>query len=231
VKPLWEKAGVRFFTTENFRQSWILYVERLPDAAWVTLYVTLIAVAVGMMLGLVLVFARLSPSRWLARTAEGTTSVLRTIPAPPFLYLLYFGWIINIGPVEPSVVGAIAIGILLTPFMSEIYRSGIQSVRGGYIEAGSALGMSDVLVRRRIILPIALRLMLPAIGAQVVVTLLNSSFVAVIGGKDLTGMSRNIIYSYFTSELWFIVAATYFVVSYPMSRALSWLERRLAFQQ
>jgi polar amino acid transport system permease protein len=73
--------------------------------------------------------------------------------------------------------------------------------------------------------------MLPAIGAQIVVTLLNSSFVAVIGGKDLTGMSRNIIYSYFTSELWFIVAATYFVVSYPMSRALSWLERRLAFQQ
>jgi polar amino acid transport system permease protein len=222
---------VQFFTTENFRQSWELYVQRLPDAAWVTIYVTVIAVAVGMVLGLLLVFARLSKSRWLARAAEAITSVLRTIPAPPFLYLLYFGSIINIGPVEPSVVGAIAIGILLTPFMSEIYRSGIQSVRHGFIEAGSALGMSDALVRRRIILPIALRLMLPAIGAQIVVTLLNSSFVAVIGGKDLTGMSRNIIYSYFTSELWFIVAATYFVVSYPMSRALSWLERRLAFQQ
>jgi polar amino acid transport system permease protein len=222
---------VQFFTTENFRQAWGLYWQRLPDAAWVTIYVTVIAVAVGMVLGLILVFARLSPSRWSARTAEMVTSVLRTIPAPPFLYLLYFGSIINIGPVEPSVVGAVAIGILLTPFMSEIYRSGIQSVRRGYLEAGSALGMSDGLVRRRIILPIALRLMLPAIGAQVVVTLLNSSFVAVIGGKDLTGMSRNIIYSYFTSELWFIVAATYFVVSYPMSRALTWLERRLAFQQ
>jgi ABC-type amino acid transport system permease subunit len=165
------------------------------------------------------------------RSAEGITSVLRTIPAPPFLYLLYFAAIINIGPIEPSVVGAFAIGILLTPFMSEIYRSGIQSVRKGHIEAGRALGMSNIVVCRRIIMPIALRLLMPAIGAQIVVTLLNSSFVAVIGGKDLTGMSRNIIYSYFTSELWFVVALTYFIVSYPMSRALTWLERRLAFNQ
>jgi len=222
---------VSFFTTDNFKQAWSLYLDRLPDAAWVTIYVTAIAVAVGMVLGVFLVFARLSSSRRLARTAEAVTSVLRTIPAPPFLYLLYFGSIMNIGPIEPAVVGAIAIGILLTPFMSEIYRSGIQSVRRDYIEAGQALGMSNALVRRRIIMPIALRLLLPAIGAQIVVTLLNSSFVAVIGGKDLTGMSRNIIYSYFTSELWFIVALTYFIVSYPMSRVLTWLERRLALQQ
>lgn len=220
-----------FFTTDNFRQAWGLYFQRLPDAAWVTIYVTAIAVAVGMVLGLFLVFARMSSARWLARSAEGVTAVLRTIPAPPFLYLLYFGIIVNFGPVEPSVIGAIAIGILLTPFMSEIYRSGIQSVRRGYIEAGQAMGMSDGLVRRRIILPIAVRLLLPAIGAQIVVTLLNSSFVAIIGGKDLTGMSRNIIYSYFTSELWFVVALTYFVVSYPMSRGVNWLERRLAIQQ
>lgn len=222
---------MQFFTSDNFKQAWQLYWQRLPDAAWVTVYVTAIAVAVGMILGLFLVFARMSPSRLLARPAEAITSILRTIPAPPFLYLLYFGTIINFRPVEPSIIGAIAIGILLTPFMSEIYRSGIQSVRKGYIEAGQALGMSGALVRRRIILPIALRLLLPAIGAQIVVTLLNSSFVAVIGGKDLTGMSRNIIYSYFTSELWFVVALTYFVVSYPMSRAIAWLERRLAFNQ
>lgn len=222
---------MHFFTTDNFREAWGYYWQRLPEAAWVTVYITIIAVAVGMILGLFLVFARTSSIRPLARTAEGITLVLRTIPAPPFLYLLYFGTIINIAPVEPSVIGAIAIGILLTPFMSEIYRSGIQSVRNGHIEAGQALGMSNVLVRRRIIMPIALRLMLPAIGAQIVVTLLNSSFVAIIGGKDITGMSRNLIYSYFTSELWFVVALTYFVVSYPISRAITWLEHRLAFNQ
>jgi polar amino acid transport system permease protein len=165
------------------------------------------------------------------RIAEGITAVLRTIPAPPFLLLVYFGWIASIGPVEPAVIGAIAIGVLLTPYMSEIYRSGIQSVRSGQVEAGFALGMSQGMVRRRIILPIAMRLLLPAIGTQIVVTLLNSSFVAIMGGKDLTGMSRNLIYSYFTSELWFVVAATYFIVAYPMSRAFAWLERRLSFQQ
>ena len=219
------------FNTENFRRALALYLQRLPDAAVVTLYVTAGAVAIGMLLGLLLVLARLSPAAWLARAAQGATSVLRTIPVPPFLYLSYFGVISAVGPVEPAVCGMVALGILLTPYMSEIYRSGIQSVRRGYIEAGLALGMSDARVRRRIILPIALRLLLPAIGAQIVVTLLNSSFVSVMGGKDITGMSRNIIYSWFSSDLYLVVAITYFVIAYPMSRALGWLERRLAMQQ
>jgi ABC-type amino acid transport system permease subunit len=63
------------------------------------------------------------------------------------------------------------------------------------------------------------------------VTLLNSAFVAIMGGKDITGMSRNIIYTWFTDELYLVVALTYFAISYPMSRMLSWLERRLAIQQ
>lgn len=186
--------------------------------------------AIGMSLGLVLVLGRLSPAGWLSRTAQIITSVLRTIPVPPFLYLIYFSIISVMGPVEPSISGMISLGILLTPYMAEIYRSGIQSVRQGHIEAGRALGMTDNQVRQRIILPIALRLLLPAIGAQVVVTLLNSAFVSVMGGKDITGMSRNIIYAWFTSELYFVVAITYFIISYPMSRALAWLERRLAVQ-
>jgi ABC-type amino acid transport system permease subunit len=52
-----------------------------------------------------------------------------------------------------------------------------------------------------------------------------------MGGKDITGMSRNIIYALFANELYFVVALTYLVISYPMSRGLAWLERRLAFQQ
>jgi len=173
----------------------------------------------------------LSPERRLARFAESTTSVLRTLQVPPFLYLEHFGTISAIGPVEPSVCGMAALGLLLTPYMSEIYRSGIQSVRKGQIDAGLAMGMSESLVRQRIVLPIAVRLMLPAIGAQIIVTLLNSSFVAVMGGKDITGMSRNIIFAWFTSELYFVVALTYFVLSYPLSRALAWAERHFAFQQ
>jgi His/Glu/Gln/Arg/opine family amino acid ABC transporter permease subunit len=222
---------VGFFNSENFRQALALYLQRLPDAALVTLYVTAGAVAIGMALGLLLVLARLASAAWLARSAQATTLVLRAIPAPPFLYLVYFGVISTLGPMEPAICGMVALGVLLTPYMSEIYRSGIQSVRRGYIEAGLAMGMSDTRIRQRIILPIAIRLLLPAIGAQVVVTLLNSSFVSVMGGKDITGMSRNIIYSWFSSELYFIVAVTYFIISYPMSRAVSWLERRLSFQQ
>lgn len=219
------------FTSENFRQAFALYLERLPAAAYVTLYVTAGAVAIGMALGLLLVLARLSRSGVLSRTAQGITSVLRTIPVPPFLYLVYFGIISVAGPVEPSICGMMALGVLLTPYMSEIYRAGIHGVRPGQIEAGYALGMSTFLVYRRVILPISVRLLLPAIGAQVIVALLNSSFVAVMGGKDITGMSRNLIYTWFSNELYIVVAATYFAIAYPLSRLMAWLERRLAFQQ
>jgi len=79
-----------FFSNENFRRALELFLQRLPDAALVTLYVTLGAIAIGMSVGLLLALARLSPERRLARLAESTTSVLRTIPVPPFLYLKRF---------------------------------------------------------------------------------------------------------------------------------------------
>lgn len=216
-----------FFTTENFKQAFALYIERLAPALFVTSYVTIGAVLIGLSLGLVLALARLSSSVTLSRTTQIIISVLRTIPVPPFLYLVYFSIISTFFPIEPALAGTLALGILLTPYMAEVYRAGIQNVKQGQIEAARALGMPETLVRRRVILPLAIRLMLPAIGAQVVVTLLNSAFVAVMGGKDITGMSRNIIYAWFTSELYFVVALTYFIISYPLSRGLAWLERRL----
>ncbi len=216
-----------FLTTENFRTALTLYLERLPAAFMVTLTVTLGAVLIGMVLGLMLALARLAPVPLVARAAQIAIAVLRTIPVPPFFLLVYFSIVSTIYTIEPAYAGMLALGILLTPFMAEIFRSGIQHVRSGQIEAGLALGMSEWLVRRRIVLPIALRLMLPAIGATIIVTLLNSAFVAVIGAKDITGMSRNIINAYFTSELYFVVALTYFMMAYPMSRILALLERRL----
>jgi ABC-type amino acid transport system permease subunit len=69
--------------------------------------------------------------------------------------------------------------------------------------------------------------MLPAIGQLTVGTLLSSAFVALIGAKDMTGMARNIIFAYFSSELYLVLAVTYFIIAFPMSRALTAVERRM----
>jgi His/Glu/Gln/Arg/opine family amino acid ABC transporter permease subunit len=224
--PKW-RGTVAFFNNPNFVPAITLYFQRLPAAFLVTLTVTGGAVGIGMALGLLLALAYLSPSRWLSGPAQAIIYVFRATPVPPFLYLIYFGTLTLFYPIEPEYAGMIGLGILLAPPMAELFRSGIQSVRTGLIEAGRALGMSRTLSYRRIILPIATRTMLPAIGQLTVGALLSSAFVAIIGAKDMTGMSRNVIFTYFSSELYLVLAATYFVIAFPISRALTALERRM----
>ena len=79
-----------------------------------------------------------------------------------------------------------------------------------------------------VVVPVATRVMLPAIGQLIVGMLLNSAYVSQIGARDITGVARNIINSMFTTEIWLVVALTYFLIAFPVSRFLSWLERRLA---
>jgi His/Glu/Gln/Arg/opine family amino acid ABC transporter permease subunit len=216
-----------FLGNPNFIPAITFYLQRLPAAFLVTLLVTAGAVAIGMVFGLLLSLAYLSSSRWLSGPAQAVIYVFRATPVPPFLYLVYFGTLTLLFPIEPRYAGMIGLGILLAPPMAELFRSGIQSVRTGLVEAGRALGMSHMLNLRRNILPIAARTMLPAIGQMTVGTLLTSAFVAILGAKDMTGMSRNIINAYFTTELYLILAATYFIIAFPMSRALTALERRM----
>lgn len=215
------------FGSDVFRQVLQLYLMRLPGALVISLQVTSGAAAIGMVLGLVLALGYLASTPLISPLARALVYFVRAIPVPPFLYLVYFGILALVFPIEPAYAGMIALGILLAPYMAELYRAGIQSVGAGLIEAGLSLGMSGALVQRRIVLPIALRVMLPAIGQLIVGTLINSSTVALLGGRDITGMSRNIIYAYWTTELYMVVAVTYFVICYPISRVLTWLERRM----
>lgn len=215
------------FISANFHVAFVTYIEELPGAFLVTMYVTFGAVVIGIILGLILTVGYLSHSVWLAYPARAATYLFRAFPVPPFFLLVYFGILTLIFPIDPGQAGMVALGILLAPYMAELFRAGMQSVSRGKIEAGLALGMSEGLVLRRIVLPLALRTMLPAIGQLVVGTIINSAFVAILGATDITGMARKIIYRYFATELYAVVMVTYFVISYPVSRWLIWLERRL----
>jgi His/Glu/Gln/Arg/opine family amino acid ABC transporter permease subunit len=210
----------------NFIPALTLYIHRLPAALLVTINITLAASAIGIFLGLLLALAALSHIKALSRISLLVITIFRSIPIPPFLYLAYFFILIYVYPIVPAQAGTLALGILLAPYMAELFRSGLQSVDKGQVEVGQALGMSASTVQRRIVIPQAIQIMLPAIGQLVVGTLLNSAFVAVLGGKDVTGMSRLIIDSTFTTELYIVVALTYFMIAYPLSRGLSYLERR-----
>lgn len=202
------------------------FLARLPAALGVTLRITAGATAIALSLGMIIGLARVSAVRWISAVAAGLVYVGRCIPLPPLQLLVYF-LILSMMPIDATVAGMLAIGLLFAPYMAELFRSGIGVVPIGHIEAARALGCSETVVRTRVILPLATRIMLPAIGQLVVGMLLNSAYVSQIGARDITGVARNIINSMFITELWLVVAATYFVIAFPVSRLLSWLEKRL----
>lgn len=202
-----------------------VFLDKLPGGLLVTLEVTLGSMLIGMTLGLLLALARLAPSPLISRAAGWLIVMGRSLPIPPVLLLVYFG-MLGVAPIRPEEAGLLSLGLLLAPYIAELFRSGIQTVSGGLVEAAQALGMSAWTIRRRVILPVALRVMLPALGQIAVANMLNTAFISQIGARDITGIGRNIISTYFATWLWFIVAATYFILAWPLSRVLAWYERR-----
>jgi polar amino acid transport system permease protein len=217
----------RLFSGPNFAQALHLFLTRLPGALLTTCIVTAGAVVVAVGTGVILALLRASRSRSIAMPAAALIYIGRCIPLPPLQFLIYFS-LLSAFRLDSIYAGMLAVGLYYVAPMGELFRSGIGSVPPGQIEAAFALGMDGGRVRRRIVIPIALRIMLPAIGQLVVGILISSSFVSQIGAKDLTGMARNIINDLFTPELWLVVAFVYFAIAFPLSRVLSWLERRMA---
>ena len=219
-----------YIGTPNFPISLVKYFSSLPKALLVTLEVTIGATIIALLIGLLLALMRVSKSKYLYYPAGILIYIGRCVPLPPLQLLVYLS-ITTYILMEPKIAGIIAIGLFTIPYMAELFRSGIQDVSIGMKEAGTSLGMSKWVLAKRIIVPVAVRTMLPAIGQLMVGTMINSAFVSQIGAKDITGMARNIINAFFSTELWIVVAVTYFLIAFPLSRALNWLERRIAIVQ
>lgn len=213
---------MEYFESEPFR----FYLERLPAGLQGTLLVAGGAIVLGVAIGLllaVLSLVRLGPT---ARVAQAVVAIGRSIPVFPLLLVIYFGFLAFGIKASPLFVGALAIGLHIGPYLAESFRAGIQAVPPRLIEAGYGLGMSPGLVRRRIVLPIAARVLIPTIGQYTVSAVLSTAAVSTIGGAEITNMTRNIIDIYFSIELWIVVAITYFLIAFPLSRFFGFLERR-----
>ena len=153
--------------------------------------------------------------------------IVRNTPMLVQLYLVYFV-LAPILDMDRFAAAVLALAIFEGAFAAEIFRSGIEAIPRGQWEAGRALGLSPYAVYRCVILPQAVRLMLPPLTGLAVSLIKHSALVSVIAVADLTTEGRNLIADTFmTFELWFIVAALYLVLTVSLSLLVSWLERRL----
>lgn len=173
----------------SYRTNWNAVVEQLPQllkGLVFTIQISVTAYACALVVGLVVALCRLSPWTPLRLLAFGYTQFFRAISIYIYIIWIYFGLSaatgINLSPFAASVV---AITLLHSAYMSEIYRAALQSVQEGQREAASSLGMSRVTTFFDVVLPQALAVAVPPLIVQSTMILKDSSVVALIGASDL----------------------------------------------
>ena len=162
----------------------------LIQAAGVTVYVSLISIFFACVLALMGALARLSRSGPAFGMATFYISFFRGTPLLLQVYLIYLG-LPQIGVTLPAVPsGVIALSLCYGAYMAEIFRAGIEGVPHGQREAARALGLKEGLILRKIVLPQAMRLIVPPVGNQFIAMLKDSSLVSVMGVWELTFVAR-----------------------------------------
>ena len=208
----------------------------LLDGASFTLELTLVAVAGGLLLGTLIAVARLSHKWWLKTLASAYVNAIRSVP----LVLLVF-WVFFLMPellrylvgasrpitVEASVSAMVTFVVFEAAYFAEIIRAGIGSIKSGQLAAAAALGLNYAQTMRFVILPQAVKHMLPVLLTQVIVVFQDTSLVYVISANDFLGACSKIAQRDSQLILMYLLAAVvYLTVSLALSRSVRRFEKR-----
>ena len=196
--------------------------------ALVTIEITAVSVALGVLIGLFVGIAELSRYRWLRYPAKVYVDFIRGTPLLVQIFIIYFALPIILGMrIEPFVAAVAACSINSGAYVAEIFRAGIQSIDKGQMEAGRSLGMSWTQTMRYIVIPQAFRRIIPQLGNEFIAMLKDSSLVSVIGFEELTRKGQLVIASTYGSlEIWSAVAIISLVMTLSITRFVAYLEKR-----
>ncbi|WP_369214597.1 ectoine/hydroxyectoine ABC transporter permease subunit EhuD [Streptomyces flavofungini] len=197
------------------------------DGVELTLKALFFGTLIAFSLGLVWAIAQRSEKRWIRWPVTAVTEFIRNTPLLVQLFFLFYvvpEW----GPsMSPLTTGIVGLGLHYSTYTSEVYRAGIDGVPAGQWEAATALSLSKRRTWTSVILPQAVRRVIPALGNYVIVMLKESPQMAAIGALDMLGQAQNYSQTTFTFEAISIVGVAFIVIAYPASLLLRALERRL----
>jgi glutamine transport system permease protein len=201
----------------------------LLGGVWATLAVSLTAILLSVLLGVALAIAGLSSRKWLQGLNRTFIELVRAVPVLVLLLWVYYGIPVIVGlQLDVFTAGLISLALSDSAFEAEIFRAGIQSVPPGQREAAGSLGLSWLLTLRLIILPQAVRRILPALGNQFIYMLKMSSLLSVIGFQELTRRANELtVTEYRPLEIYTALVGEYLILILIVSRLVRWLERRL----
>ena len=213
-----------------------VYGELLLRAMGQTLLLALCGLFFACIIGLIVGMMSVIKNRVCRVIAAVFVDVIRGVPMIVLAYFVFFGvpylfnTIMGIGGVTLTALqaGTICLALNCGAYMAEIIRAGIESVDRGQMEAARSLGMPYWRSMQRVVLPQAIRTMIPSIINQFIITLKDTSILSVIGFPELVNTAKNVVANTFMSfQTWAIVAVMYLIVITALSRVAKMLERRM----
>ena len=247
TKLLWHRsiftiaAIFLIFSLGGCSQNWGWYVVNpatpagqknlkfLVDGLYYTLALSLTAICISIIVGLLIALPGLSTRRAPRSINRIYVELIRSIPLLVLILWVYYG-LPQVAGISISVfwAGALALSISDSAFQAEIFRAGIQSINRGQYEAAASISLNYRDTMRYVILPQAIKRILPALGNQLVYMLKMSSLVSVIGMQELTRRANELVVTeYRPLEIYTILVLEYLVVILLVSAGVRWLEKRL----
>ncbi|MBU7598759.1 ectoine/hydroxyectoine ABC transporter permease subunit EhuD [Streptomyces sp. P38-E01] len=197
------------------------------DGVIVTVQALVFGSLIAFALGLVWAIAQRSERKLVRWPVTVLTEFIRNTPLLVQLFFLFYvvpEW----GPsMSPLMTGIIGLGLHYSTYTAEVYRAGIDGVPEGQWEAATALSLPKVRTWTAVILPQAIRRVIPALGNYVVAMLKDSPMIAVIGAYEMLGEASAFSNATFTIEAYTVVGIAFILIAYPASLLLRVLERRL----
>jgi polar amino acid transport system permease protein len=214
----------------NFAVIW----QNMPELWWglaLDLYLAFISLGIGCIIGLVAAFASVSKSGALRRIALGYVTLVRNLPILVIVLLVYFALpdVSRLFRLDKITSFVISLSLYAGAYLTEVFRGGLLAVPKGVVEAGMAIGLRPLQIKRHLIFPIMLRNALPSLGNNFISLFKDTSIASVIAVPELTYYATKINTETFrVVEAWSTAAVLYIATCYLIALVLRLVERRYA---
>ena len=218
-----------WYVVNPYSKSGWINLKFLMSGYYFTLLLSFTSIFISIAVGLLVALPGLSKNPWLRNFNRVYVEIVRSVPILVLILWVYYGLPPMTG-LEINVfwAGVIALALSDSAFQAEIFRAGIQSIDRGQYEASHSISLNYKDSMRFVILPQAIRRILPALGNQLVYMLKMSSLVSVIGMQELTRKANELVVTeYRPLEIYTILVLEYLVLILVVSAGVRWLERRL----
>lgn len=218
----------------DVHEMWSVLPELLGEGLRNTLLIAVLAIVFGLVLGMLLAVLLLSKRRLVRLPARLYVDVFRGLPAIVTVSLVGLGLpAAHLRPFGRSPLGyaVLAVGLISAAYCAEIFRSGIQSVPPGQLQAGRSLGLSYLKTMRLVVVPQGIRNVLPALAGQFIVDIKESSLVYLlglaVGQRELYFIAQEHQAASYNSSSLVAAGLCYLVITIPLTYLVNWLDRRM----